>query len=140
MRNYQDFNQVFIKRVGVSFQDSQQFKNGHLQEWILNTSNFVLSIMLLNDHLVGLSKFRDVVNDILNEGLIQTNDVFEKGHGAQKHTMVLLLETGQNFWKEFNDILRTFFDDSDGSEDGFLSNVCAIVADTFEHLIVQLSC
>ncbi len=41
--------------------------------------------------------------------------------------MILLVETAEDFRKEFCDVLRTFFDDSNGSEDGFFSNVGTIV-------------
>ncbi len=41
--------------------------------------------------------------------------------------MILLVKTAKNFRKEFRDVLRTFFDDSNGSEDGFFSNVGTIV-------------
>lgn len=140
MRNDQDFNQGFIERTGVSLQDSQQFKNGDLQEGILHTSNLILSVVLLDEHGVGLFKFRDVIDNILYERFVQTDDVFQEGHRAEKHAMVLLFEARQHLWQEFSDILRALLDDSDGSQNGFLSNVSAVVADTFQDLIVQLSC
>jgi hypothetical protein len=82
MGNHQNFDEVFIKRVGVSFEDSQEFEDGDLEERILNASNFILSIVLLDDHFVGFSNFGDTVDNVLDKGLIETDDIFKESHGA----------------------------------------------------------
>lgn len=53
--------------------------------------------------------------------------------------MIFLFEARENFGEEFGDVLGTFFYDSDGSEESFLSNVSAVVANALEDFVVELS-
>lgn len=82
MRNNKNFNEIFVKRVGVSFEDSQQFEDGDLEERILNASDFILSVVFLNDHFVGFTNFGNAVDNVLHKGLIETDDIFKEGHCA----------------------------------------------------------
>lgn len=54
--------------------------------------------------------------------------------------MIFLIKAGKNFWQKFRNVLWALFDDSDSSKYGFLSNVSAVIRNTFKDLIVKLSC
>lgn len=96
--------------------------------------------MLLGDHLVNLPEFGHVVDDVLDERLVQGNHVFQERHGAEQDSVVFLIETVENFCQELGDVFRALLDDSDGSEDSFLSDVGAVVGYAFEDFVVKLSC
>lgn len=82
MRNNKNFNEIFIKRVGVSFEDSQQFEDGDLEERILDASDFILSVVFLDNHFVSFANFGNTVDNVLDKGFIETDDIFKEGHGA----------------------------------------------------------
>lgn len=98
MRNDKNFNKIFIKRIRISFQETKKFKDGNLKERILNTSDFVLSIVLLSDHSIHFTKSWDTVDNIFDKVLIKTNYILEESHGTKKDTMIFLIETAENFW------------------------------------------
>lgn len=130
MGNDKNFDKIFIKRVRISFQKTKKFKNGNLKERILDTSNFVLSVVLLSDHSINFTKSRNTVDNIFDKVLIKTDYILEESHGTEKDTMIFLIETAKNFWQKLRNIFGAFFNDSDGGENGFLSDVSAIVRNT----------
>lgn len=52
--------------------------------------------------------------------------------------MILLFKTTEYLRQELGNVFRTFLDNSNSSENGFLFYVCAIVTDTLQNLIVKL--
>ena len=69
-----------------------------MKERILNSSNFVLGIVLLSDHSINFTKSWYAVDDVFNEVLVKTDDILEESHGTKKNTMIFFIETVKNFW------------------------------------------
>lgn len=140
MRNYKNFNKIFVKGIGVSFQETKKFKNCNLKKRVLNSTDFVLSVMLLSNHFVNFSKLGDIINNIFDKVFIKTNDILEKSHCTKENSMVFLIKAGKYFWKKLGDIFWTFFNDSNSSKDSFLSNVCTVVRNALQYFVVKFPC
>lgn len=97
MGNHKNFHETFIKWVWVFFQETKEFKDSDLKERILNTSDFVLGIVLLSDHTINFSKLWDCIDNIFHKVFIKTDDVFKKSHGTEKDSMIFLIERGEDF-------------------------------------------
>ena len=88
----------FVKRVGISFEKSKKLKNCNLKERILNSSDLILSIMLLSDHFINFTEFWNIVNDIFNKILVKADYVFKECHRTEKNTMIFLIKATEYFW------------------------------------------
>ena len=53
--------------------------------------------------------------------------------------MIFLLQAGQDLWQVFSDILWTLLDNSNTSQNSFLSDVRAVVGNALQNFIMELS-
>ena len=87
---------------------AQEAQDGHLQEGVLHTADFVVGVEVADDLPVDLRDLGHEVDDFLHMGVAEGQNVLQEGEGAQQNSVVLVVEWLYDGWHEVRNKLWSF--------------------------------